>query len=116
MSYDLNFWRYKSGIQLSHQAVYEQLSDGNEVEGLEDLPIDEIRRRIAEEFAKDWQQLDHNTWEGESAAFQLYTTSQFFRVDCYGVLEEEMNRIIDVLSEFGCPLYDPQVGQRFDGA
>ena len=42
MSYDINFWRYKPGISLDHQEVYEQLSDGKRVEGLEDLPIREM--------------------------------------------------------------------------
>ena len=28
MSYDLDFWRYKSGVKLDHQLVYEQLSNG----------------------------------------------------------------------------------------
>lgn len=115
MSYDLNFWRYQPGTQMDHRAVYEKLCDGDRVQGLEDLPIDAIKARIVETFSQEWRQLDQNSWEGESASFQVYTTSQLFRVDCYGVSADDMNKIIDVLAEFDCPLYDPQVDRRFDG-
>ena len=116
MSYDLNFWRYKSGIQMDHQKVYEQLSDGQTVEGLETLPIESIRQKFATKFAVGWDQPDQNSWEGDKGAFQIFTTDQFFRVDCYGLNSDTMNQIIDVLVEFECPLFDPQVGQRYDGA
>ena len=115
MSYDLDFWRYKAGVNLDHQKVYEQLSDGQRVEGLEDLPIHAVVRRVNELFT-DWEKLDDVTFDGgERGSFQLFTTPQFFRVDCYGMAGDEMNKFVDVGNEFGCPLYDPQVGQRFDG-
>lgn len=115
MSYDLDFWRYKEGVKLDHQKVYEQLSDGNHVKGLEDLPIDAVVRRVSELFA-DWEKLDGLTFDGgERGSFQLFTTPQFFRVDCYGMEGEEMNKFVDMGNEFGCALYDPQVGERFDG-
>ena len=42
------------------------------------------------------------------------TTPQFVRIDCYGMKGEDMNKFIDILDEYGCPLYDSQVGERFD--
>lgn len=115
MSYDLNFWKYKPGISLDHQAVYGQLSEGEEVEGLEDLPIEALLARIGEVFS-DWEQLDRLNYESPGrGAFQLSTTRQSLRVDCYGMVGEDMNHFIDIGAEFACPLYDPQVGQRFDG-
>lgn len=114
MSYDLNFWRYKKGIKLEHQAVYEQLSDAQRVEGLDELSIDAMINRVCELF-RDWERLDGVTFDGgERGCFQLFTTSQVFRVDCYGMDGDDMNKFIDVGNEFGCPLYDPQVGERFD--
>lgn len=115
MSYDLDFWRYKAGVKLDHQKVYAQLSDGKRVDGVEDLPIDAVIRRVNEAFS-DWQKLDDVTFDGgERGGFQLFTTPQFFRIDCYGMSGEEMNKFVDIGNEFGCPLYDPQVSQRFDG-
>ena len=114
MSYDLDFWKYRRGVSLDHQATYEKLSDGQAVEGLEDLPIDLMLARLKEVFA-DWEQLDGETWESDNGSFQMFTTPQLFRVDCYGMNGDDMNKIIDVADEFGCPLYDPQVNERYNG-
>lgn len=114
MSYDINFWRYKPGISLDHQEVYELLSDGKRVEGLEDLPIREMLARLESQFA-DWERLGERNFEGGNrGAFEIFTTPQFLRVDCYGMSGDDMNQIIDIANEFGCPLFDPQVGKRFD--
>ena len=115
MSYDLNFWRCKPGTTLDHQRVYERLCDGQLVDGLEELPIAEIVGRIREVFS-DWNRIDDVTFEAPNGGvFQVYTTLLLFRVDCYGIDQENMNKIISVANEFGCPLYDPQAGIRFDG-
>ena len=116
MSYDLDFWKYKPGVSMNHQEVYEKLSQGQYVEGLEKLPIAELIERVEAAFSSGWERLDDVTWEGTSGAFQIYTTPQFFRVDCYGMSNEDMNRFIDIAAKFGCPLYDPQVGKRFTGS
>lgn len=116
MSYDLDFWRCKPGVSLEHQTTYESLSEGKHVDGLEDLPIEEMLARLKVIFCDGWEQLDALIWESPNrGAFQIFTTPQFFRVDCYGMNVDDMNRFIDLGSEFNCPLYDPCVGTRFDG-
>ena len=53
-----------------------------------------------------WRQHEA-TWSAVSLNVTFYPHSGFdHRV---------ANRIIDVLDEFACPLYDPQVDERFDG-
>jgi hypothetical protein len=115
MSYDLNFWQYEDeSAAADHQAVYERLSDGEFVEGLGEIPVDEILGRITEVFsAIGWTTDDEETWEGESGAFQIDITPQFLRFDCYGMDGDDMNRLIDIGGEFGLPLYDPQISTRF---
>ncbi len=114
MSYDLDFWKYKKGTHLNHQKVYESLCDGSYVEGLETLPVREIIDDFKKEF-KDWT-IQENDFEKEgSGSFQIYTTEQFVRVDCYGVSGDNMNRMIDIMLKYDCPLYDPQINTRFDG-
>ena len=116
MSYDLNFWKYKPSVSLDHEATYESLCEGREVEGLETLPIEKMLARLTVLFADGWVQLDELNWEAPSrGAFQISTTPQLFRVDCYRMNGEDMNRFIDLGTEFGCPLYDPQIRTRFDG-
>ena len=117
MSYDLDFWKYKEGIRLNHQKVYERLSNGDQVDGLETLPIPEIIAAVSSAFSAGWEHPDKETWEGgDRGIFQVFTTPQFFRFDCYGMEDEDTNRLIEIGKNFGCPLYDPQVGKRYDGA
>jgi hypothetical protein len=115
MSYDIDFWRYKRGVSSDHQAVYQALSAGQQVEGLEDLPLSAILARL-QEVLPGWKLTDGETWESHGRIFQIYTTPQFFRVACYDLSEEEINAIIAALGEFGCPLYDPQVGKRYESS
>ncbi len=115
MGYDLNFWRYKKGISLNHQEVYEKCSDEETVEGLEELPYDAILKDISEEFA-GWKTENITDFENHDGkgAFVIMYTNQFFRFDCYGMEGEDMNRIIDIMHRYQCPLYDPQVTKRYD--
>lgn len=115
MSYDLDFWKYRPGIYLQHQELYERLLRGGTVEGLQYLPVTEIRSRIAAVFG-DWEQIGDDDWEKEGkGAFRVFTTTQFIRIHCYGMEGSEMNKFVDILYAYECPLYDPQVARRFDG-
>ncbi|MCL1666565.1 hypothetical protein M2T82_00665 [Elizabethkingia ursingii] len=114
MGYDLNFWIYKKGIYLNNQEVYKKGSNGEIIEGLEELPIEQIHQEIADEF-REWEMEDSDrSWENPNGkgALIMESTSQFVRFDCYGMTGDDMNRIIDVMLKFGCPLYDPPT--RYD--
>ncbi|MGL1935705.1 MAG: hypothetical protein OCD01_11825 [Fibrobacterales bacterium] len=116
MSYDLNFWKYKKEVYLDNQDVYEKCSEELIVDGLEELPIGAIILKTKEEF-KDWIIDDSGVdFENQASdgAFQISTTRQFLRFDCYGMNGSDMNRIIEVMITFDCPLYDPQVPKRYD--
>ena len=117
MSYDLDFWQYETARPMAdHHAVYERLSEGEFVAGLRTIPIDAILAKLDGVFSSlGWTKLDETNWEGQAGAFQIFTTPQFLRIDCYGMNGEDMNRVIDLASGFGLPLYDPQVGKRYDG-
>ncbi len=43
MSVDLDFWKYKPGVDHDDQRVYEALSDGETLADVQELPIEEIR-------------------------------------------------------------------------
>lgn len=115
MSVDLSFWKYKKGAAHDNGRIYESACcDGETVEKLELLPIDDILAKIASVFS-DWTALNKNVYEKEEGvAFEIFTTPQIVRFDCYGMQEEDMNSLMDVLIDFGCPLYDPQIATRFD--
>ncbi|MNF63738.1 hypothetical protein D3C84_454460 [compost metagenome] len=113
--YELIFWRYQDGIYLNHQLVYEALVEEEIVEGLEDLPVTVIMNRINSVFS-NWEKVDENSWKNPNGkgAFQVKTTPQSIQIDCYGTEGKTMNLLVDTLEEFKCPLYDPQVPERYD--
>jgi len=111
---DLNFWKYKENTTFDAQDVYKKLSDGAYIDGLVHLPIQKILKDVEIAF-KSWIKESEYAYEGEHGAFTIYTTEQFVRFDCYGMRQDDLNRIIDVMYEYGCPLYDSQISVRFDG-
>jgi len=116
MSMDLDFWKYKVGVPHDDGAVYQRACcDGELVEGLEELPIHQILAQVAAAFS-DWTVQDggRDFEKAGRGAFQIFTTSQIVRFDCYNMGQDDLNALMDVLLEFGCPLYDPQISTRFD--
>lgn len=54
MSMDLSFWKYKENAAHDHAVIYQAACcDGKLMEKLEDLPIDEILKKISAVFS-DW--------------------------------------------------------------
>ena len=113
--YELIFWKYEDGIYLNHQEVYEAIEDQLDVTGLETLPTDVIINRINTLFAK-WERVDANSWKNNDGkgAFHIKTTPQSIKIDCYGTEGKTMDVLVDIMEEFKCPLYDPQVPERYD--
>lgn len=122
MSYVLAFWKQRSR-PLEPQGIYERLNDGEHVGEVDELPVDQIVQRLQEvfvgsEISPPIPELPFYAfdWEGPNGAFQGDLTEQALIVSAYGFPQDDMNRLIDVAREFGAALYDPQVGERFDGA
>jgi hypothetical protein len=36
------------------------------------------------------------------------------QIDCYGTEGKTMDKIVGIMEEFKCPLYDPQIPARYD--
>lgn len=113
--YELLFWKYLEGVYLNHQEVYEALEVEPTIEGLEALPVQVILNRIASVFSK-WEKVDDTSWKNTNGvgAFHVRTTPQSIQIDCYGTEGKTMDKLVDVMDEFKCPLYDPQVPERYD--
>ena len=113
--YELVFWKYLEDVYLNHQEVYEAMEEQETIEGLEELPVAVIINRIASVFSK-WERVDDNSWKNKDGvgAFQVKTTPQIIQIDCYGTQGKTMDKLVDIMEEFKCPLYDPQVPERYD--
>ncbi len=114
--YELVFWKYLEGIYLNNHEVYEAIDDKIAVQGLEDLPIEVITNRINAVFS-DWEKVDDDSWKSNNGkgAFQIITNQQSVKIDCYGTHGSVMDTLVSIMEEFKCPLYDPQVPERYDG-
>lgn len=113
--YELLFWRYLDEIYLNNQEVFEALVEKQEVDGLAVLQTEVILNRINSVFS-DWEKVDENSWKNPKGkgAFQVITTPQSIKIDCYGTEGKTMNKLVEVMEEFKLPLYDPQVPERYD--
>ncbi|SDH32023.1 hypothetical protein SAMN04488062_10632 [Flavobacterium omnivorum] len=114
--YELLFWKYLEGIYLNHHEVYEALIEEEaHIEGLEELPVQVILNRIASVFSK-WEKVDDKSWKNNNGvgAFHIRTTPQSIKIDCYGTEGKTMDALVNIMEEFKCALYDPQVPQRYD--
>jgi hypothetical protein len=103
----------------SSKTTYVALKKKETVDGLSDLPIEEVlaeivasfpgchRRSAGIEESIVWSSVD------EEDSFRLTWSSQHFRVECHHLPLEQVNCLVKIGENFSCPLYDPQTGERF---
>ena len=117
MSRQMAFWRYNDGVYLDNQKVYEEACcNGLTVEGLAELPTEDILRMICEKLPA-YDKLDEYSFESEKGAFELSYTNQCILFDCsWDMPMNDLNTVIDIMAAFHCPFYDPQITKRFDSA
>jgi len=115
MSVDLDFWKYQDGVYLDNAMVYQQACcDQEAVEGLQALPAEDILEAVAAAFP-EWGSPAPFHYEREGGgSFHISTTPQTVRFDCCSMERMDMKRFSAMMAGFGCPLYDPQLGARFD--
>jgi hypothetical protein len=113
MSYDLLFWQQPADEKRSPAEIATALTDHRHVQGLAILPVDAIAARITKKFPLT-KVGGLTFWEGNAAGmFELYMSDQHVHFCCRQLLAEHCNALIEIMNEFHCPLYDPQVDQRF---
>jgi hypothetical protein len=116
-SYELFFWRQESMMTLSSRAIYESLRDGRPVDGLALLAIDELLAAVVASFPgarfepEDPVRVVWRAPNGEDG-FEVAWSAQHLAVDCWHLGEVALTAFVDLAARYGCPLYDPQSGQR----
>ena len=123
IGYDLVFWKQVSEQDVVPSTVYRSLINGRSVDGLATLPIASILSELVaalpgsvrESNARGLEWID---WvnDDDQSSLQIWWSDAHVYVDCRGASYEVINRIIGLLAEFGCPLYDPQVDKRFESS
>ena len=116
MGRQLAFWKYDEGIYLDNREVYmTSYIAGKNVDGLTQLPSAEILGKLNNAFSS-YTKLDPYNFESAKGSFTVYPRQQSVLFDCsFSLPETELNTIIDIMLEYDCPYYDPQISTRFDG-
>lgn len=116
MSRDLSFWKAKEKAEvcIENKKIYKALSEGQFLAYINEIPIGIILGELKKTF-KEWKNYNNVFFEKDDEFFELMLTRQFVRVDCYGMTVCNINKIIDIMDSFNCPLYDSAIDVRFDG-
>ena len=112
MSYDINFWKQERQLELSPEQIYGKLCKGEAVEGLAKLPIEQIHARLKQTFP-DYEAQRWSTVQTSEGSIEFSWSDYHFRFDIRGICGE-CQKLVDVMREFGCPMYDPQENKRYD--
>ena len=119
MSYDLTFWRQQPGVSLAPIETYRALNDGSPVDGLAAIPIEDMLRDVMLAFPSALRELNGShewvTWTSADGqdSFQVEWSAQHMTVTCRHLHSDDMNKIVNIGVAHGCPLFDPQTGERF---
>jgi hypothetical protein len=110
--YTLYFWNQPTGFSPAHGHVAQELLHGNDVEGLDDLPVKEIIDRLKGEFPGAIESAGILSAKGASGHFEASWSWQFVKFDCHDLDEETRQRLCEIMQEFSAPAYDPQLNFR----
>jgi hypothetical protein len=115
MSYDINFWKQERPLELSAQEIYQRLSKGESVDGLATLAVDRILAQLREAFPDFDPEEEFPLVSLDDGSIEFIWSDQYFRFDFRGeVGATHQNRLVRIMSDHGCPMYDPQVNKRYD--
>ena len=112
MARDLSFWKEKTASARSASDTYKALLNGEKLDYVSVLPTEKILGDVQNTFS-DWEKIDDHNYEKSGAAIEIFSTDQIIRFDCYSVTEADMNKIIDIMLKYDCPLYDSAIDVRF---
>jgi len=112
LSRDLSFWKTSKKTDDDNEEIYSALSCEEYLDHVDEIPCLQILQDFDYVF-RDWNN-ENSIYERGSESFQLMVTKQFVRVDCYGMTNSNMDRIIDLMIKYDCPLYDSAINVRFD--
>lgn len=114
MKTTLFFWRQQPWLAFLPAAIAQQLDVGNEVEGLIDLPVQEILAQLKTSFPGSVERAGELAWSREEEAFEATWSWQYVRLECQELSDDSHSRLALVFDAFDCPAYDPQLGIRLE--
>jgi hypothetical protein len=104
----LMFWRQDPAVQQPAESISQELSFGEDVEGLVDLPVKDVIDRIKREFAGTNEKPGVLVGRGQAGEFEVSWTWQFFRIDSPQLDEDDRQKFLSIGRDFGCQAYEPK--------
>ena len=108
----LLFWRQEPSVRLLPQSIAQEVQWGEEVKGLEDLPVKEILAKIKEALPGCVERAGHINGNTPTGTWELTWGWQYLKLETPADAVPVQHKVTEVLSEFGIPAYDPQQGLR----
>ena len=102
----LMFWKPRPGLAMPSAEIAQELSWGEDVEGLIDLPIKEIIDRLKAEFPRHRETPGHLSLDLEAGRAAATWTWQHVKIELSDAGDPDRQRVIAVLQEFGCTVYE----------
>ena len=112
MGYSMSWWRYSTETNQDHSKTYSALLAAGPTPQVETLPIKNIRTSISQALCANWEQTSQDCWQNDLGAFELSISERCVVFDGYGDYGKALGKIADIMSEFQCPTFDPQSGER----
>jgi hypothetical protein len=109
MGYVLLFWNAGPGVKLQAAEIAREVTWGEEVEGLIDLPVREIIDRLKAAFPQHEERSGLLIGRTPGGSFEATWTWQFVRAECRDMSDDDRERLIEAV---GYPAFDPQLGIR----
>jgi hypothetical protein len=120
MSYDLIFWRQKKPLQWPPVEVYRKLNSRENLEGRLDLPavlelpVDQMLARLKAAYPDFDPSVRPAGFDTPDGHFDVSWSKKHFNVMIDGDLGDSLNPLVEMMREFGCPMFDPQQNKRHD--
>jgi hypothetical protein len=114
LSYDINFWKLERPLIIAPVDIYRRLCKGEHVDGLAALPVSEICGQIQTTFPAFDPAKGFSTFRIAGGSIEASWSEQHFRFDLRGDWNSEAQSIVEIMAAFHCPLFDPQVNERYD--
>jgi hypothetical protein len=84
------------------------------VDGLASLPVADICSQLGKAFPKFDTSKKFPTFRTSGGSIEVSWSNYYFRFDLRGDCGTEAQTIIETMAGFECPLFDPQLNQRYD--
>lgn len=120
MSYDLYFWRFVDeaanppGKEDAYVKICHDLASGETPEAVASLPVNDVKAVVGNKLAAEGWSGDAQFWDRKGAVIEFYSHVRHVSISMRGKWSgDDANMLIDIMKEFDCPLFDPQIGERF---